>query len=44
MADFTGRRAIAQNLQKDGLKIRATSFKNKKKYTRKDKYRDLENH
>jgi hypothetical protein len=35
--EFTGKRAIALNLQKDGLKIRAASFKNRKKYNRKDK-------
>ena len=41
MADFTGRKAIALNLAQDGLKIRAVTFKNKKKYTRKVKHRDF---
>lgn len=33
---FTGRKAQFLNLSTDGIKIRATKFKNKKAYDRKD--------
>lgn len=42
MADFTGRKAMSQNLAKDGLKIRSASFKNKKAYSRKAKHSNRE--
>lgn len=35
--NFTGRKAQYLNMQQDGLKIRAGSFKNKKAYDRKNK-------
>ena len=34
MPDFTGKQAQFQNLQKDGLKIRSSKFKNQKRYDR----------
>ncbi len=42
MPDFTGRRAMAQNQAKDGIKIRSASFRNKKAYTRKVKHQNHE--
>ena len=35
--NFTGKKAQFLNMAQDGLKIRATTFKNKKAYNRKDK-------
>ncbi len=35
--NFTGKKAMFKNMAEDGLKIRATAFKNKKAYNRKDK-------
>lgn len=35
MPNFTGRKAMAQNLAKDGIKIRAAKFKSPKAYDRK---------
>lgn len=34
VTDFTGKQAQFQNLQKDGLKIRSSKFKNAKRYDR----------
>lgn len=41
-AAFTGRAAQAQNLAKDGIKIRAAAFRNKKAYSRKTKHQNRE--
>lgn len=35
---FTGAKAIHLNLKEDGLKQRAVTFRNRKKYTRTSKY------
>ena len=35
--NLTGKKAQFLNMKEDGLKIRATSFKNKKAYNKKDK-------
>ena len=34
---FTGKKAQFLNMAQDGLKIRASTFKNKRAYNRKDK-------
>lgn len=39
MADFTGRKAMAMNMAKDGIKIRSAKFKNAKAYNRTEKYK-----
>lgn len=39
-AQFTGQNAQFQNLRDDGLKIRSNKFKDKSKYSRKEKYRN----
>ena len=37
-AEFTGRKAQFLNLQRDGIKLRSTTFRNKKVYSRKTKH------
>lgn len=39
---FTGQKAMFLNMQEDGLKQRASTFKNKKAYNRTKKYRNSE--